>query len=81
MRRELLTVGHSTHALEDFIALLRGAGVEAIADVRRFPGSRWHPQFGRDALRSGAAEAGIDYVHLPQLGGRRSVARESQSRA
>jgi uncharacterized protein (DUF488 family) len=74
---ELLTVGHSTHSLEEVVALLRGAGVACVADVRRFPGSRRHPQFGRDALSEGLRAAGIEYTHLPQLGGRRPVAKDS----
>ena len=74
---ELLTVGHSTHALDEFVALLRGAGIEAIADVRRFPGSRRHPWFAREALDASLDEAGIAYEHLPELGGRRSVAKDS----
>jgi len=72
-RPTLLTVGHSTHPIEAFLALLAGAGVERIADVRRFPGSRRNPQFGSDALARSLSEAGIAYLHLPELGGRRSV--------
>jgi uncharacterized protein (DUF488 family) len=63
--------------LGDFLALLRGAGVEAIADVRRFPGSRRHPHFGADALAASLREVGLEYAHLPELGGRRSGARDS----
>src|SRR4051812_15111287 len=70
----LLTVGHSTHPLDTFLDLLSGAGVELIADVRRFPGSRRHPHFGAEALAASLGAADIGYVHLPQLGGRRSVA-------
>ena len=72
-----LTVGHSTHAPGDFLALLDGAGVGALADVRRFPGSRRHPHFGREALAGALAEAGIAYAHLPELGGRRAPAPDS----
>ena len=74
---ELLTVGHSTHPLEDFLALLREADVVALADVRRHPGSRRHPQFGREALESALAQAGVAYRHLPELGGRRAPAPDS----
>src|SRR3954468_19308595 len=70
---ELLTVGHSTHDLDAFLALLRGAGVEAVADVRRFPGSRRHPWFGGEALAASLEAAGLAYAHLVELGGRRSV--------
>jgi uncharacterized protein (DUF488 family) len=69
----VLTIGHSTHALEGFVALLRGAGAGTVADVRRFPGSRRHPQFAREALAAEMRAAGIDYAHLAALGGRRSV--------
>jgi uncharacterized protein (DUF488 family) len=62
------TVGHSTHALEELLALLAGHGVTRLADVRQFPRSRRHPQFNLESLR---AAPGIDYRHLPALGGRR----------
>jgi uncharacterized protein (DUF488 family) len=65
------TVGHSTLALEDFLGLLSAHGIRAVADVRRFPGSRRHPHFGRDALAAALAGAGLGYVWLPALGGRR----------
>ena len=68
----VLTVGHSTHSLERFVALLRAASVEAVADVRRHPGSRRMPWFGAEALRAGLEDAGIGYEHLAELGGRRS---------
>jgi uncharacterized protein (DUF488 family) len=57
------------------VALLQAHGVDVVADVRRFPGSRRNPQFGRDALRETLAAPGIDYVHLPALGGRRGAPR------
>ena len=44
------TVGHSTRGWEEFLALLAGWGIEAVADVRRFPGSRRYPWFAGDAL-------------------------------
>ena len=46
----VLTVGHSNHPLDRFLALLARHGVEALVDIRRFPGSRKHPHFGRDNL-------------------------------
>lgn len=71
------TVGHSTLALEAFLALLATHGIEAIADVRRFPGSRRHPHFSREALEPSLREAGLDYQWLPQLGGRRTPKPDS----
>lgn len=65
------SVGHSTRRLEDFVAILRHAGVDAIADVRRFPGSRRHPQFDREHLAGALPHEGIEYRHFAELGGRR----------
>jgi uncharacterized protein (DUF488 family) len=71
-RPQILTVGHSTHPPERFLELLRSQGIEALADVRRYPASRRHPQFNREALARSLAGAGIEYVELgEQLGGRR----------
>ena len=56
--------------MEDFLALLRQHGVTALVDVRRFPGSRRHPHFGRESLERTLAEAGIRYRHAVELGGR-----------
>ncbi|MFL5307047.1 MAG: DUF488 family protein [Polyangia bacterium] len=65
------TVGHSTRTIAELIELCRVHGVARIADVRRFPGSRRNPQFGREPLAAALADAGIDYVWLPALGSRR----------
>jgi uncharacterized protein (DUF488 family) len=65
------TVGHSTHSFDDLVALLERNGVTRIADVRRFPHSRRHPQFDIDSLAAELPRRGIDYRHLPALGGRR----------
>jgi len=65
------TLGHSTLPLDDFLALLRAHAITAIADVRRFPGSRRHPHFTREALAPALARAGVAYAWLPGLGGRR----------
>jgi uncharacterized protein (DUF488 family) len=74
-QRSIWTIGHSNRSLEEFIALLQGAGIEQVVDVRRFPGSRKHPQFGQNALRASLAQAQIAYQHLPDLGGRRHTRR------
>jgi uncharacterized protein (DUF488 family) len=75
----LLTVGHSTHRLEELVALLRGAGVEAVADVRRYPGSRRHPWLARESLARELPDAALAYVHFEALGGRRPVAPGSSN--
>ena len=67
----VLTVGHSTHALETFLALLRRYDVARVADVRSTPYSRFNPQFNREPLIHGLAECGIDYAFFgAELGGR-----------
>lgn len=65
------TIGHSTRSTDSFVHVLQAHGIEVVADVRRFPGSRRHPQFGSTALAQRLAAEGIDYVWLPRLGGRR----------
>jgi uncharacterized protein (DUF488 family) len=65
------TVGHSTHPLEAFVALVRAHGVTAIADVRKMPRSRRNPQFNIDTLPVSLGAAGLAYVHRPGLGGLR----------
>jgi uncharacterized protein (DUF488 family) len=67
----ILTVGHSRHTLERFLALLETAQVTAVADVRSSPVSRFSPQFNKNALAASLAGQGIDYVFLgAALGGR-----------
>ena len=65
------TIGHSNRPLADFIALLAANRIDRVLDVRTVPRSRHNPQFNRDALPASLAEAGIDYEHLPGLGGLR----------
>jgi len=77
----LFTIGHSTRTLEEFVELLRAAGVTLVVDVRRFPGSRRHPQFGAERLAAGLAEKGIAYRHEPSLGGRRKPRPDSVNTA
>lgn len=72
-----LTIGHSTHPLDEFIALLIEHGVTRIADVRLTPRSGHNPQFNREALADALPRHGIDYVHLPALGGRRRPTPDS----
>lgn len=73
----LWTVGHGTRPIEEFTALLRGAGIERLVDVRSFPGSRRHPQFGRERLASSLAGEGIEYAHERDLGGFRRPSADS----
>ena len=73
------TVGHSTHTLAEFLELLTVNGIEALADVRSYPGSRRYPHFGASALEASLAELGIEYVPFKQLGGRRRSRPDSQN--
>ena len=71
MSLPFFTVGHSTHSLEEFAALLKEAGVERVVDIRKMPGSRKFPQFNEDALAASLPEHGLAYEHVAQLGGLR----------
>jgi uncharacterized protein (DUF488 family) len=71
------TIGHSTRDLDDFIALLTENRIEALADVRSFPGSRKFPQFNAENLAESIPAAGIEYIPFKQLGGRRKVRKDS----
>lgn len=70
-RTVVFTIGHSTHPIEDFVAMLTGNGVEEVVDVRTVPGSRHNPQFGQDALAASLRAAGIGYRRMAELGGLR----------
>src|SRR5262245_31047018 len=67
----IYTIGHSTRALGDFVALLRAHAVAQLADVRTIPKSRRHPQFSKEALSVSLAADGIGYRHFAELGGLR----------
>jgi uncharacterized protein (DUF488 family) len=70
----LFTVGHGARPLGEFIEILLSAGIEVLGDVRRFPHSRRHPHFGREALVASLAEHGITYEWLGEkLGGHRKA--------
>jgi uncharacterized protein (DUF488 family) len=71
MPLQLFTIGHSTHPLDGFLRLLARHGIEALADIRRFPGSRKHPHFHRDRLATALPPVGVDYRWFEALGGRR----------
>lgn len=75
--QRLWTVGHSTRALDDFVALLLGHAITRLVDVRTVPHSRRNPQFDRDRLPASLAAHGIAYTHMPALGGRRTASSAS----
>ena len=73
MPHDIWTIGHSNRSIDELLALLTGAQIELLADVRRYPGSRTHPHFNREALEQSLADVRIDYRQLEDLGGRRST--------
>lgn len=77
---ELYTIGHSTHPIDEFLALLGEHQIRAIADIRRFPGSRKHPQFNQTEFKAALDTAGVEYHWLELLGGRRGKASEASGR-
>jgi uncharacterized protein (DUF488 family) len=73
----VMTIGHSTRTLGDFINLLQAHGASCIVDVRTVPRSRHNPQFNKDSLPGALKNAGMGYVHLPGLGGLRHAKTDS----
>src|SRR6185437_124630 len=68
---EIWTIGHWTCPVSAFLQPLDYQDIDLLADVRAQPGSRRNPQFGSEAMAHWLKDAGIVYVHLPELGGRR----------
>src|SRR5437899_4960588 len=77
----IYTIGHSTRELGEFLDLLAAHRVTQVVDVRRYPASRRHPHFARDALAAALEAVGVAYHHEPELGGRRTARRDSTNAA
>lgn len=76
----VLTIGHSTHPIAEFVEMLKAHGVEMVADIRTVPRSRHNPQYDCAVLPGLLEEAGLKYVYLPKLGGlRKSNKKESEA--
>lgn len=73
---EFYTIGHSTHSEEEFVSLLKDYNIETLVDVRSFPGSNYVPQFNKENMEKWLPDAGIKYVHMKKLGGRRNKNKE-----
>ena len=73
MAAVVLTIGHGARPLEELVACLVDADAATLVDVRRFPGSRRHPQFGQAPLAQALSDGGIEYRHEVDLGGRRAT--------
>jgi uncharacterized protein (DUF488 family) len=74
MRKKIFTIGHSTHPLEEFIAILDEYEITKLVDVRSIPKSRHNPQFNKENLKEKLKRR---YIHLPGLGGLRHTIKDS----
>lgn len=73
----IYTIGHSTHEIGEFIALLQSHDIEALVDIRTIPKSRYNPQFEQDALKYELNNHHIAYVYIKDLGGLRHAHKDS----
>jgi uncharacterized protein (DUF488 family) len=73
------TIGHSTRSADEFNQILVAHEIRCLVDVRSFPGSRRYPQFNRTELARNVKAIGIEYLHLPELGGRRRPSPNSKN--
>lgn len=76
MKKRISTIGHSTHTLDEFIAILDKYEITKLVDVRTIPKSRHNPQFNKDNLKE---KLGRRYIHVPGLGGLRHTAKDSSN--
>jgi len=77
MSVSLWTLGHSTRPIDEFIGLLRAHQISLLVDVRTVPRSRYNPAFNRDTLAQSLRDTGLQYRHLPELGGLRKPKKDS----
>jgi uncharacterized protein (DUF488 family) len=73
----VLTIGHSTRSIEQFIGLLQAHGATCVVDVRTVPRSGHNPQFDKGSLPRSLKKVGLEYIHMPGLGGLRHAKRDS----
>ncbi len=79
-RLRIFTIGHSNRTWEDFLALVKEFGIETVADIRRYPGSRKWPHFNREAMDGALKTNGINYLWFESLGGRRHGEKNTESK-
>ncbi len=77
MPQTIWTIGHSTHPVDDFIAMLKAFAVQTLVDIRTIPQSRYNPQFGQDPLAASLKGADITYMYMKNLGGLRHAQKDS----
>lgn len=76
-KKQIYTIGHSTHTTREFINILKAYDIKCLVDVRHYPGSRYCPQFNKTNLKRNLKRHGMTYYHLIDLGGRRPVDKNS----
>jgi uncharacterized protein (DUF488 family) len=81
MAETVWTIGHSVRPLEAFLDLLGENSIEAVADVRRYPGSRRWPHFAQESIAMALEQRGLVYLWFPELGGRRTPRSDSPNTA
>jgi uncharacterized protein (DUF488 family) len=77
----ILTIGHSTRTLDEFVDLLKAYHATMVVDVRTVPRSRHNPQFNKETLPNSLKPAGVKYVHMPDIGGLRRPKPDSVNTA
>jgi uncharacterized protein (DUF488 family) len=77
----IFTIGHSTRPIVEFINILKALDIRLVADVRTIPRSRHNPQFNSDVFAKSLKDVGLDYVHMPELGGLRHPKKDSPNTA
>lgn len=75
----IYTIGHSTHTLEEFVAMLKSFNIQTLVDIRSLPGSNKFPQFNKENLEIALPTEGIQYLLKLDLGGRRRVKKDSHN--
>jgi uncharacterized protein (DUF488 family) len=79
--KEIWTIGHSTHSIEEFQTMLHSFSITHLVDIRTYPGSRRYPHFNKEAIKKSLAKEKIYYTHLPALGGMRKPKADSKNTA
>ena len=77
----ILTIGHSTRTLSEFVEMVKAYNVTLVVDVRSVPRSRHNPQFNKETLPSALKLEGISNLHLPEIGGLRRPKHDSVNTA
>ncbi len=78
-QKNIWTIGHSTHSLDELVAMLQSFQIELLVDIRSYPGSKRYPQFNKEALQLSLPQNKIEYAHLVKLGGRRKPLASSHN--